>query len=165
MFPRVDVKFDPDASSTTPIILHIPPHLDLLFTGHHQRLRTIVLRRLRDPNPPLTLRYKDLVLSSSEERLKRIDVSRSFGPTYPGDGLHYPGVTFSFEEDGIGDGLKATVAGGEDRTREVKRVIVTQKDPDQEDRDALDEVVECPSMYNSIRQALVKVRRRFCSCT
>ena len=74
LFPQVDVQFDPDASSPTPIILHLRPHLDLLFSGKHQRLRTISLRKLRDPNPPVTLRYKDTILSSTEEVLRRVGV-------------------------------------------------------------------------------------------
>src|SRR3984957_8506769 len=99
IFPQVDIKYDPDASSTTPIILYLRPHLDLLFSGYHQRLHTICLRKLRDPNPPVTLRYRDKILSSSEEVLVRLCVSRHFGPTYPGDDLRYPGVSFTFEED------------------------------------------------------------------
>jgi len=154
-FPQVDVKYDPDTSSTTPIILHIRPHLDLLFSGTHQRLHTICLRKLRDPHPPVTLRYKDTVLSSTEEVLRRVGVSRTFGPTYPGDDLRYPGVWFSFEEDGLPEGLKGTQS--EDRRQEVRRVLVSQKAIDGEDRDALDEVVECPIMAGDVARAVVKV--------
>lgn len=153
-FPQVDIKYDPDASSVTPIILHLRPHLDLLFSGKHQRLHTICLRKLRDPNPPVTLRYKDVVLSSSEEILRRVIVSRTFGPTYPGDDLRYPGLWFSFEEDGIGEGLKG--AQLEDRMQEVKRVLISQKGNDGKDQDALDEVAESSIMAGDIRQAVVK---------
>ncbi|KAE9389615.1 UPF0183-domain-containing protein [Gymnopus androsaceus JB14] len=156
MFPQVDIKYDPDVSSTTPIILHLRPHLDLLFSGKHQRLRSICVRKLRDTNPPVTLRYKDIVLSSAEEVLKRVGVSRTFGPTYPGNDLRYPGVWFSFEEDGIGDGRKGT-AQQEDRMQEVKRVLVSQKEIDTEQGDALGEVVECPIMNGDIKLAVVKV--------
>lgn len=159
LFPRVDVKYDPDASASTPIILHIHPHLDLLFTGHQQRLRTIALRRLHDPNPPVCLQYKDSILSSSREMLRRGDVSRHFGPTYPGDGLQYPGVNFLFEEDGVTEGLKSGNAGKDDRSREVKRIIVTQSSPDNAGSDALDEVSECSSMAGDLRQVIVKVAR------
>ncbi|KAJ7129561.1 hypothetical protein C8R44DRAFT_777077 [Mycena epipterygia] len=160
-FPQVDVKYDADASSTTPIILHIRPHLDLLFSGKQQRLHTIVLRKLRLGDPPVTLRYKDVVLSSPEDVLKRVFVSRTFGPTYPCPGddlradLRYPGVWFSFEEDGMGDGLKGIQS--EDRIQEVKRVIVSQKELDGEDRDALGELVECAAMDGDISRAIVKV--------
>lgn len=157
LFPRVDVKYDPDASASTPIILHIHPHLDLLFTGQQQRLRTIALRRLHDPNPPVQLQYKDVILSSQREILRRGDVSRHFGPTYPGDGLAYPGVSFLFEEDGVTSGN----IGKDDRTREVKRVVVTQSTPDNTGGDALDEVTECSSMAGDIRQAIVKVNRTY----
>lgn len=155
-FPLVDVKFDPD-STTSPVILHIRPHLDLLFSGHHQRLHTICLRRLRDPNPPVTLTYKDTTLSSSEDVLRRVGVSRTFGPTYAGDDLRYPGIIFTFDEDGLSDGLKGTTSRPEARMQEVKKVIITQKNTDGEVRDALDEVVECPSMFGEVRRAVVKV--------
>ena len=144
-FPQVDVKFDPD-SPTTPVILHLRPHLDLLFSGQHQRLHTICLRRLRDPHPPVILRYRNTILSSSlkdsEQVLRRVGVSRAFGPTYAGDDLRYPGVWFSFEEDVITrrDSLK----GGrerspqpEDKMQEVKRIIVSQKSTGEEEDDVL----------------------------
>ncbi|KAK7061811.1 hypothetical protein R3P38DRAFT_2831689 [Favolaschia claudopus] len=160
-FPHADIKYDQDASSTTPIVVHIRPHLDLLFSGKQQRLHTIVLRKLRHGDPPVTLRYKDTVLSSPDNVLKRVSVSRTFGPTYPPPGddlradLRYPGVWFSFEEDGMGDGLKGIQS--EDRMHEVKRVIVSQKELDGEDRDALGEPVECPVMDGDISSAIVKV--------
>ncbi|GLB33908.1 putative uncharacterised protein family (UPF0183) protein [Lyophyllum shimeji] len=154
-FPQVEVKYDPDASSTTPVILHLRPHLDLLFSGKHQRLHTICLRKLRDPNPPVTLRYKETVLSSASGALTRVVVRRTFGPTYPGDELRYPGLWFSFEEDGIGEGVKGTHS--EDRMQEVKRVFISQKGNDGRSQDALEEVFETPVMAGDIRQAVVKV--------
>lgn len=162
-FPQVDIKYDPDTSSTTPIVLHIRPHLDLLFSGIHQRLHTICLRKLRDPHPPVTLRYKDTILSSTEEVLRRVGVSRTFGPTYPGDDLRYPGLWFSFEEDGMGDGLKGVQA--EDRAQEVKRVFISQKDNDDKNRDALGEVAECPVMHGDLALAVVKVRWLYSLCS
>jgi hypothetical protein len=157
LFPQVDIKYDPDASSTTPIILHLRPHLDLLFSGHHQRLHTICLRKLRDPHPSVTLRYKETVLSSSEEILRRLGVSRTFGPTYPGDDLRYPGLWFSFDEDGMGEALKSPTTQSEDRMQEVKRVLVFQKGLDSEGQDALGEVAECPIMAGEVSRAVVKV--------
>ncbi|KAK2466284.1 hypothetical protein APHAL10511_001926 [Amanita phalloides] len=148
-FPLVDIKYDPDALTTSPIIVHIRPHLDLLFSGRHQRLHTICLRKLREQSPPVTLRYKDVVLSSPETIFKRVDVSRTFGPTYSGDDLRYPGVTFSFSNDGITDPSVQT----EDRAQEVKRVIVTQRD----DQDALDEGRECAVMNGDIVRAVARV--------
>ncbi|TBU32827.1 hypothetical protein BD311DRAFT_686113 [Dichomitus squalens] len=155
-FPQVDVKYDPD-TPTTPIILHLRPHLDLLFTGYQQRLHTIAVRKLRDPSPPLTLSYKKAVLSSNEEVLRRVGVSRIFGPTYPGDDLRYPGVSFSFEEDGRGESLKSPVPLPDDRLQEVKRVIISQKSADGEQRDALDEVAECRVMAGELCRAIVKI--------
>ncbi|KAJ3521106.1 hypothetical protein NM688_g9064 [Phlebia brevispora] len=164
-FPQVDVKFDPD-SPTTPVILHLRPHLDLLFSGHHQRLHTICLRRLQDPHPPLVLKYKNHILSSSvkgsEQTLLRLGVGQAFGPTYPGDDLCYPGVWFSFEEEGITrrDSLKS---GRErspqqtDRMQEVKRVIISQTSANEEDSDALAEVQICPVMHGDLKEVVVKV--------
>lgn len=157
MFPQIDIKYDPDASSITPIILHLRPHIDLLFSGYYQRLHTICVRKLRDPNPPVTLKYKDKILSSSEEALVRLSVSRSFGPTYPGDDLQYPGVLFSFEEDVMGEGLKGVATHSEDRMQEVKRVIVRQKAENGTEQDALGEVTECPAMFGDVARAVVKV--------
>ena len=156
VFPQVDLKYDPDTASTTPIILHLRPHLDLLFSGKHQRLRTICVRKLRDPSPPLTVRYKDAPISSPDGILRRVDVRRFFGPTYPGDDLRYPGLWFSFEEDGLTEGLKGTQS--DDKMQEVKRVFISQKDPHQDDGDALDEVTECPVMHGDLSIATVKVR-------
>jgi hypothetical protein len=96
-------------------------------------------------------------LSSSEETLRRLGVSRTFGPRYPGDDLRYPGVWFSFEEDTLGEGLKTTTAHPEDRMQEVKRVIISQKGLERETRDALDEVIECPAMFGEVLRAIVKV--------
>ncbi|KAF8663497.1 hypothetical protein AX16_001065 [Volvariella volvacea WC 439] len=154
-FPQVDIKYDPDTSATTPVVIHVRPHLDLLFSGIHQRLHTICLRKLRDPNPPVTLRYKETVLSSMDEVLRRVGVSRTFGPTYPGDDLRYPGLWFSFEEDGMSEALKGPHT--EDKLQEVKRVLISQKDNDGKNVDALDEVAECPVMYGDLAHATAKI--------
>lgn len=176
LFPRVEVKYDATSESALcPILLHINPHLDLLFTARHQRLRTIALRRLTDPSPPITLRYKDLELLSGSEGqsaasqvLRRSDISNHFGPTYPGEGLQYPGVSFLFDEDGVGnmgghggEMMKGAVNMAsptrEDRHREVKRIVVSQTSIDGAESDALDEVAECESMAGSISKVVVKV--------
>jgi hypothetical protein len=150
-FPQVDIKYDPDASTTSQVIVHIRPHLDLLFSGRNQRLRTICLRKLRDQSPPVILRYKDVVLSSPDAIFKRVDVSRTFGPTYSGEDLRYPGVRFSFSNDGITDPSSPTNI--EDRAQEVKRVIITQRD----EQDASEEVRECAVMNGDIARAVARV--------
>ncbi|KAI0053002.1 UPF0183-domain-containing protein [Auriscalpium vulgare] len=149
-FPHVAVQYDADAP-TTPVLLHIRPHLDLLFSPAQQRLHTIAVRSLRDPNPPLTLTYKSAVLSSSSKPLRRVDVSRAFGPTYPGRHLQYPGVRFLFEDDANGE-------KGE-RTQEVARILVTQADGHDGAGipDALGEPAVCPAMYGDVAEAIVKV--------
>ena len=154
-YPQIDIKYDPDTSATTPVVVHIRPHLDLLFSGKHQRLHTICVRKLRDPNPPVTVQYKDHVLSSPQEILRRSGVSKVFGPTYPGDELRYPGLWFSFDEDGLGEGLKVPHAG--DRMQEVRRIVISQIDPGGKTYDALDEVNECAAMAGELARAVVKV--------
>lgn len=150
------MKYDPD-TPTTPIILHLRPHLDLLFSGHHQRLHTISVRKLRDPNPPLTLTYKNAVLSSSQDALKKVRVSRMFGPTYPGDDLRYPGISFSFNDESTGDAPKGSTLHSNDRQQEVERIIISQKSPEEGPQDTLYEVTECPCMTGELCRAVVKV--------
>jgi hypothetical protein len=151
-FPQVDVQYDPDAS-TTPVILHIKPHFDLLFSGTHQRLHTIAVRRLRDPNPPLTLTYKSNILSSPSKEFRRVNVNLAFGPTYPGEDLRYPGVRFCFDDDGLRDKAKEH----EDRSQEVVRLLITQTDPSGGEIDALSEVAVSPIMYGELAEAIAKV--------
>lgn len=155
IYPQIDIKYDPDTSAITPIIVHIRPHLDLLFSGRQQRLHTICIRKLRDPHPPVVIQYNNVVLSSAEEVLRRVGVSRAFGPTYPGDELRYPGLWFSFEEDVIAEGLGAPHAG--DRMQEVKRILISQIEPEGKVQDALDEVNENAIMAGDLARAVVKV--------
>lgn len=100
-----------------------------------------------------------MVICSGEEPLVKIQISRIFGPTYPGDELRYPGVWFSFDDDAISEGLKGSSshAIADNRSKEVKRIIVTQKDAQDGGRDPLDEVTLCPVMYGDISRAIVKV--------
>lgn len=156
-FPQVDIKYDPD-SPTTPVILHLRPHLELLFSGTHQRLHTICLKKLQDPHPPATLRYNNVTLSSPNEVLRRVGVSRAFGPTYAGDDLRYPGVWFSFDDDSRGEPLKPASPHPEDKMQEVKRVIVCQKTAGDEVDDVLSEVRVCEVMLGDLESAIVKVR-------
>ncbi|KLO18040.1 UPF0183-domain-containing protein [Schizopora paradoxa] len=182
LFPRVDVKFD-DSVVDAPVLLHVPPHLDLLFSARDQRLRVVAARRLREPAPPLQLLYRGTVLSSVSvntsatphqraggpgrgERaqdvvLRRADISNHFGPTYAGDGLIYPGVSFLFDEDGPG-GASTTAGKAEDRQREVRRVVVTQAKEEEgaevaPDLLGHDEVRECPAMLGGLRRAIIRV--------
>lgn len=116
------------------------------------------------------LKYKDILLSSPEEVLRRVGVSRTFGPTYPSgsgdDELRYPGLWFSFDEDGhAGEKGMAVRQGrgtqGEDRLQEVKKIMVSQKGPGCDGlgrvQDALDEVMECAAMHGDIERAIIKV--------
>ncbi|KAF8165255.1 hypothetical protein B0H34DRAFT_688473 [Crassisporium funariophilum] len=155
VYPQIDIKYDPDSSAITPIIVYIRPHIDLLFSRKQQRLHTICIRKLRDPHPPVTVQYNNIVLSSKDEVLRRVGVSRAFGPTYPGQELRYPGIWFSFDEDAIAEGMKAPHAG--DRMQEVKRILISQIAPEGQVIDALDEVNENPVMAGDLARAVVKV--------
>ena len=158
-YPQVNVKYDTDNRVTSPVILHVVPYLDLLFTGTYQRLHTISIRRLRPSGlgMPLTLRYKNTILAAPDEPLRKSGVTRVFGPTYPGDVMRYPGVWFGFQEDGedINKGIK--VGQGDDRTSEVRKVVIRQKALEGEARDVLDEVYECPVMSGELSRVVVKV--------
>jgi hypothetical protein len=163
LFPTVDIKFDPDSPVTTPVLVHVRPHLDLLFSGYQQRLHTICIRRLRDElHPPLTLRYKETVLSSDREVFRRLSVNRTFGPTYAGEELRYPGIWFAFDDDGrseprpIGN-RNAQATSGKDRDQEVKTIVVCEKHFDGKNGDALDEVRECDIMQGDVARAVIKV--------
>ena len=144
-FPQIEVKFD-IASTTSPIIIHVRPHLDLLFSEHHQRLHAITLKRFRD-TPPVTIRFKDKILLAPKQTLRHVDVSRAIGPTYDGEELRYPGVWFSFDEH----------AAPQDQNQEIKSVTVTQHNG--QERDALQEVLECPVMCGDISRAVAKVHK------
>jgi hypothetical protein len=55
-----------------------------LFSNCHRAIYwhlSSCLRKLRDQNPPVILRYKSTVLSSPEIAFNRVGVSRNFGPT------------------------------------------------------------------------------------
>jgi phagosome assembly factor 1 len=157
-YPQVNVKFDPENPVTSPIILHVVPYLDLLFSGAYQRLHTISIRRLQPTGlgMPLTLRYKNSILASPDEPLRKSGVTRVFGPTYPGDVMRYPGVWFGFQEDGEDLNKGSTVGQGDDRISEVRKVVIRQKALEDEARDVLDEVYECSVMSGELSRAIVK---------
>jgi len=145
-FPQVEVKFDID-SPATPVIIHVRPHLDLLFSEYQQRLHSVVLKRFRDV-PPVTIRFKDKVLLGPDQILRRVDVNRAIGPTYEGEELRYPGVWFSFDEHAIPP---------QDQNQEIKTITVSQHNG--QERDALEEVLECPVMCGDVARAVAKVHR------
>jgi hypothetical protein len=103
------------------------------------------------------VQYNGIVLSSPTETLRRVGVSKVFGPTYAGDALRYPGIWFSFDDDIIGEGIKTVHPV--DRMQEVKRIIISQieLEPPTVIHDALDEVRECAGMAGELARAIVKV--------
>jgi len=182
-FPHVDVKFDQQQPAISPIILHVRPHMDLLFSPRGQRLHTISVRRLRQPPNGavptiLTLRYalheagEMTVLSSPSVILRRSDVNKYFGPTYPGEALSFPGIWFAFDEEATGpfppsqprasSPPLATTAPGPDRNAEVKRIVVCQRSKDA--TDGLGEVLVCPSMEKELKCVIAEVNLSWSPC-
>ncbi|KAF9008988.1 hypothetical protein BDQ17DRAFT_1275311 [Cyathus striatus] len=157
VFPKIDIKYDPDNSAITPVVVHIRPHLDLFFSAVNQRLHTICIRRLRDPNPPVILRYQQNILSSIEEVLRVVGVKRAFGPTFNGTDLCYPGLRFAFDEDPISDSVKTT--DNMDRMQEIKRVMICERNENsaKESKDVFEEVAENSFMKGDIVRAVIKV--------
>ncbi|KAL4241914.1 PHAF1 family protein [Abortiporus biennis] len=86
-------------------------------------------------------------------------VSRAFGPTYPGYDLRYPGAWFSFDDDGRTEGLRGSSQRSDDRTQEVKRVVVTQRLDNNELEDPLSEVKPCRVMMADIEKCIIKVKQ------
>ncbi|CAE6494399.1 unnamed protein product [Rhizoctonia solani] len=156
-FPSVSVKYDATSTSQSPIILHLRPHLDLLFTRQTQRLHTISLslHRNNQQHIPLVLSYKDEVLSGPDVVPHRTAVQRMMGPTYKGDRMRYPGVWFSFEDDVPG---ATGVTNPEESNAEVKRVVVTQRQEQTEhDRQEDGEVVPNATMYGDVKRAVIQI--------
>ncbi|CAE6479823.1 unnamed protein product [Rhizoctonia solani] len=157
-FPSVSVKYDTTSPAASPIILHLRPHIDLLFTQQTQRLHTISLslHRNNQQHIPLVLSYKDEVLSGPDVAPHRTAVQRMMGPTYKGERMRYPGVWFSFEDDVPGaTGVPNTAEGN----AEVKRVVVTQRQEQSEhdNEEHFEEVVPNPTMYGDIKKAVIKI--------
>ncbi|KAH7343965.1 hypothetical protein B0J17DRAFT_197676 [Rhizoctonia solani] len=159
-FPSISVKYDTASSALSPIILHLRPYLDLLFTRKTQRLHTISLSLHRN-NPkhiPLVLTYKNEVLSGPDVVPRRIAVQRMMGPTYKDERMRYPGVWFSFEDDASG---ATGVTNSAEGNAEIKRVVVTQRleqsEHEKEEDDELDGLVLSPTMYGEIKKAVVKI--------
>ncbi|KAG8919882.1 hypothetical protein FRC01_001052 [Tulasnella sp. 417] len=169
--PQIDIKFDSSNPVSSPVVVHVRPHLDLLFSPLDQRLTLINIRKLRSGHA-LILKYRDKTISSTSTTtgngtgtvFRKSTVSQVFGPTYQGDVMRYPGIWFGFEEDGtVGHvGVPTHLAQSpEERNQEVKRIVVTQRtDPDEQaaqEKDALDEAIECPEMYGDLKKAYVKL--------
>ncbi|KAG8704128.1 hypothetical protein FRC09_003749 [Ceratobasidium sp. 395] len=160
IFPSVSVKFDTAQPALSPIILHLRPHLDLLFARQTQRLHTISLslRRNVHSHPPLVLSYKNEILAGPDVVLRRTTVQRTMGPTYKGERMRYPGVWFSFDEDTPGAGAAGNATNNGEANAEVKRVVITQREgEDGEKEDNADEVLLDPVMYGDVKKAVIKV--------
>jgi hypothetical protein len=173
-FPQVEVKFDQQQPALSPILLHIRPHIDLLFSPKGQRLHTISIRRLRQPGNSttptiLTLRYalhdagEYVVLSAPNVVLRRANVNKVFGPTYQSEVLSFPGVWFAFEED-VGalrtspqppSSSSSPSSQSQDRNAEVKRIVVCQRSKDT--TDALGELLDAPCMEGEAERVVVVV--------
>ncbi|CAE6485330.1 unnamed protein product [Rhizoctonia solani] len=156
-FPSVSVKHDTTSPASSPIILHLRPYLDLLFTRQTQRLHTISLSLHRNSqvNIPLVLNYKNEVLSGPDVVPRRTTVQQMMGPTYKDERMRYPGVWFSFEDDIPGNTGTTNTAEG---NAEVRRVVVTQRQEQSEHEKEEDpELVPNSTMYGDIKKAVVKI--------
>jgi len=186
LFPSVKVVYDTDSPAISAIIVHLHPYIDLLFSGKGQRLHTIAIRHLRHglPTSPkqapqplgmavgsatsssksrgggssLILRYKHTIISSPDEVLRRAGVMKSFGPTYEGDVMKYPGVSFIFEDDASAALLRSPrLSADENKRVEVKKISITQRTVGGDEVDAFDEVLESPVMDGDLRSVVLKV--------
>jgi len=89
---------------------------------------------------------------------------KSFGPTYEGDLMKYPGISFSiFDEDGAVSAtalMRTTgnLSAEESKKSEVKKIVITQKTPEGSEVDAFDEVLECSVMDGDLSSVCLKVR-------
>lgn len=171
-FPQVEVKFDQQQPALSPVVLHIRPHIDLLFSPRQQRLHTISVRKLRqsaNSTTPttLTLRYslhdvgETVILSSPNVTLRKSNVNKVFGPTYQSDVLSFPGVWFAFEEDVSPPRtvpslpLSSSPPQGADRNAEVKRIVVCSRSKDTSD--PFGEAQYAPCMEGDVEKVTVEV--------
>ncbi|KAG8931337.1 hypothetical protein FRC02_002844 [Tulasnella sp. 418] len=179
LYPQVDVKFDTLSPTTSPIILHVRPHIDLLFSPKEQRLVLICLRKLRGGGGGggLIVRYKEKTISSTPGLingngvvLRRGGVNNVFGPTYAGETMKFPGVWFAFDEDHSNETVGVANAGAEDRNQEVKRIIITQRGSglgmDEpldavlskgKEKNLLDDIVHSPAMNGEVKRVVVNL--------
>lgn len=108
----------------------------------------------------MILRYKHTIISSPDEVLRRAGVMKSFGPTYEGDVMKYPGVSFIFEDDASAALLRGPKLSADENKRvEVKKISITQRTVGSDEVDAFDEVQESPVMDGDLRSVVLKVRR------
>ncbi|KAG8963958.1 hypothetical protein FRC03_002389 [Tulasnella sp. 419] len=179
LYPQVDVKFDTLSPTTSPIILHVRPHIDLLFSPKEQRLVLICLRKLRGGGGGggLIVRYKEKTISSTPGLingngvvLRRGGVNNVFGPTYAGETMKFPGVWFAFDEDHPKETVGVASGGAEDRNQEVKRIIITQRGSglgmDEpldavlskgKEKNLLDDIVHSPAMNGEVKRVVVNL--------
>jgi len=158
-YPQVNVKYDSENPVTSPVVLHILPYIDLLFSGFSQKLHTISVRRLRPARQgmPVVLLYRNETLAASDHPLRKAGVTKYFGPTYPGETMRYPGVWFGFQEDGEDISTSSKATAMEDRNLEVKKIVICQKDQEASNEDSMGEVRECQVMAGAVARVIVKV--------
>jgi hypothetical protein len=157
-YPQITISFDDSTPSNSPVLLHIRPYVDLLFSPTQQRLHTISISHF-GIDPPLILRYNTQVLLSPNVPLRRSDVSRVFGPTYAGSVMRYPGLSFSFDEDGSNNLTKK--GSGEDRLQQVRRLTLTQQPVTSHSQAPvvdLDTIYVCPSLMGELRRMAFTVK-------
>jgi hypothetical protein len=107
----------------------------------------------------LTLRYKNVIVSSPDETLRRSGVMKSFGPTYEGDTMKYPGIVFLFDDVAGGAVIRTSRATNPDEHKraEVKKIIISQRGAGDIEADPFEEVAECPVMDGELRTVKLQV--------
>jgi len=156
-FPQISVSFDNSAPAVSPVLLHIRPYVDLLFSPTQQRLHTISVNHI-DIEPPLILRYNSKVLLSPDATFRRSDVSKVFGPTYAGSVMRYPGLSFSFDEEGASNHTKKVM--NEDRSQQVRRLVLTQHSAHAiSPAIDLDSIKMCPALDGELENAVFTIKQ------
>ncbi|GJJ07403.1 hypothetical protein Clacol_001605 [Clathrus columnatus] len=161
-YPHVKVTYDIDNPTVSPVVIRVLPCLDLLFSGYHQRLRSISLRQIRSTNnigmPALVLLYKNVVLAAPDHILDKARVINTFGPTYPGDIVRYPGVTFSCLDDGGEVEKRQRQKNTDSASLEIQKIVIQQIDELDIDEN-VDTVMEYPIAFGDVLRVIAEVNK------
>lgn len=158
-YPQVKVTYDTDNPIVSPIVVRVLPSLDLIFSGYPQRLRSITLRQPNSSGigmPALVLRYKSAILAAPSHKLRKAGVINTFGPTYPGDIVRYPGVTFSCLDDVNELGTVQQQKPTDSTTLEIQKIVVQPIESTETD-DTVNDIMEYPVMYGDISHVIAEV--------
>lgn len=158
-YPQVKVTYDTDNPNVSPIVVRVLPCLDLIFSGYSQRLRSISLRQPNSNSvgmPALILRYKSVVLAAPNHPMRKAGVVNTFGPTYSGDIIRYPGIIFSCLDDGneIGKGQQRKPV--DSTALEIQKIVIQPIEAMEAD-ESMRETIEYPIMIGDISHVIAEV--------